>query len=467
MAEEKRFEEKRCQKAWSRSRPLFSRPLSDSDDSDWASSDDEWFPVTSPTLESYRSRKRSKSKKNGNKIVSEETPKVFTKTLREKTVKISKPPFSKPDTTGGLMELQEVRNYQTRNITRKNYKDPPADPQDDRFLYCYECKNMYVDPCPTHPILWIKSVKPLLCDAVETGKPDDCCCGKDERNHSRRTAPECFVHVGQSSIRGAGLGVWAEKEIPIGAIFGPYTGEIVPLEDILDQELKKRSRLGYAWLVRGNHLGTKSHLVDAFHPVLSNWLRVGLHMPKVNVQYVNCARHDEEQNLVTIQYRGKIYYRACQTIKPGYELLTYYGDKFAKELGIISRSTAHNDANEQDSSSLNLKCGDCDKEFRNRPLLMTHLKTHSTFAAFKCDKCKERFKFKRSLNSHMLKHAGLKPYACSHCEKSFSQSGNLRIHISSVHKGSSFVLSETIFLFTLRKIFLTIRKSQNTHRFGS
>lgn len=104
---------------------------------------------------------------------------------------------------------------------------------------CYECEKMYIDPCPTHPILWIKSVKPLLCDAVETEKPEDCCCGKDERNHSRRTAPEPFVHVGRSCIKGAGLGVWAEKDIPLGAIFGPYTGEIVPLENISDQELKK------------------------------------------------------------------------------------------------------------------------------------------------------------------------------------------------------------------------------------
>ncbi|VDN97736.1 unnamed protein product [Rodentolepis nana] len=368
MAEEKRLEEKRRQKAWSRSRPLFSRPLSDSDDSDFASSDDEWCPGTSPPpLESNRSKRRSKLKKNVKKIASEEPHKVVTETVKETTLKINKPQFSKPESTGGLMELQEVKNYQTRNITRKNYKEPPADPQDDRFLFCYECKNMYIDPCPTHPILWIKSVKPLLCDAVKTGKPDDCCCGKDERNHSRRTAPECFLRVGQSSIRGAGLGVWAEKEIPMGAVLGPYTGEIVPLENIPDQELKKRSRLGYAWLVRGNHLGTKSHLVDAFHPILSNWLR---------------------------------------TIKPGYELLTYYGDKFAKELGIISRSTAHIEKNDQDSSSLNLKCGDCDKEFRNRSTLMQHLKTHSTFAAFKCDECEERFKYKQSLNQHMLTHTG-------------------------------------------------------------
>ncbi|VDL56700.1 unnamed protein product [Hymenolepis diminuta] len=313
LADEKRSEEERHQKAWSRSRPLFSRHISDSDDSDWVSTGDEWFPLNPlPFSQSKRSRKQVTQKKLMNKIVLKESVKVMVENVGGKAAKINKSPSSKSDASGGLMELHEVKNYPTRNITRKNYKEPPADPQDDRFLYCYECKKMYVDSCPTHSTLWIKSVKPLLCDAVETGKSDDCCCGKDKRNHSRRTAPESFVHVGRSSIRGAGLGVWAEKDIPMGAVLGPYTGEIVPLENIPDHELKKRSRLGYAWLVRENHYGTKSHLVDAFHPILSNWLRVGLYILKDNIKYVNCARHNEEQNLVAIQYRGKIYYRACQ-----------------------------------------------------------------------------------------------------------------------------------------------------------
>ncbi|VDP92983.1 unnamed protein product, partial [Echinostoma caproni] len=43
--------------------------------------------------------------------------------------------------------------------------------------------------------------------------------------------------------------------------------------------------------------------------------------------FVNCARCEEEQNLVTIQYRGKIYYRACEDIQKNKELLTYYGSE--------------------------------------------------------------------------------------------------------------------------------------------
>ncbi|XP_008562901.1 PREDICTED: histone-lysine N-methyltransferase PRDM9-like [Galeopterus variegatus] len=52
-------------------------------------------------------------------------------------------------------------------------------------------------------------------------------------------------------------------------------------------------------------------------------------------RYVNCARDDEEQNLVAIQYRGQIFYRTCQVIRPGCELLVWYGEEYGEELGIL------------------------------------------------------------------------------------------------------------------------------------
>ena len=55
----------------------------------------------------------------------------------------------------------------------------------------------------------------------------------------------------------------------------------------------------------------------------SNWLR-----------YINCARNEEEQNLVAFQYHGEIYYRSFKKIHPGNELFVWYGDQYAKDLGI-------------------------------------------------------------------------------------------------------------------------------------
>ena len=69
--------------------------------------------------------------------------------------------------------------------------------------------------------------------------------------------------------------------------------------------------------------GKLSHFIDGEDESNSNWLR-----------YVNCPRCENEQNLVAFQYRGEIYYHTYKDITPGTELLVWYGDKFAKELGI-------------------------------------------------------------------------------------------------------------------------------------
>ena len=52
------------------------------------------------------------------------------------------------------------------------------------------------------------------------------------------------------------------------------------------------------------------------------------------VRYVNCARNEEEQNLIAFQYRGGILYRSCCLVTPGEELLVWYGDEYARHLGI-------------------------------------------------------------------------------------------------------------------------------------
>ncbi|XP_035873275.1 histone-lysine N-methyltransferase PRDM9-like isoform X1 [Phyllostomus discolor] len=51
------------------------------------------------------------------------------------------------------------------------------------------------------------------------------------------------------------------------------------------------------------------------------------------MRYVNCARDDEEQNLVAFQYHGQIFYRTCRVVRPGCELLVWFGDEYGQELG--------------------------------------------------------------------------------------------------------------------------------------
>ena len=52
-------------------------------------------------------------------------------------------------------------------------------------------------------------------------------------------------------------------------------------------------------------------------------------------RYVNCARKESEQNLIAFQHGGQVLYRCCRPVRSGEELLVWYGDDYAKELGII------------------------------------------------------------------------------------------------------------------------------------
>ena len=63
--------------------------------------------------------------------------------------------------------------------------------------------------------------------------------------------------------------------------------------------------------------------VDSADPRTSNWLR-----------YVNCARHPRELNLEMLPCYGKVFFMTRREVKKGEELLLYYGDSYALELGI-------------------------------------------------------------------------------------------------------------------------------------
>jgi len=73
--------------------------------------------------------------------------------------------------------------------------------------------------------------------------------------------------------------------------------------------------------------GRITHWVDGRDPQRSNWLR-----------FINCAESVETQNMTAFQSGGDIYYRTVQAVKPDTELLVWYGDDYASELGLISVS---------------------------------------------------------------------------------------------------------------------------------
>ncbi|XP_036880969.2 histone-lysine N-methyltransferase PRDM9-like [Manis javanica] len=198
-------------------------------------------------------------------------------------------------------EETEGKTYNLRERKGCVYQEV-SEPQDDDYLYCEKCQKVFIDSCAVHgPAVFIKDT------AVDKGHP----------NRSALTLPP-GLKIRPSSIPEAGLGVWNEtSDLPLGVHFGPYEGQITEDEETANN--------GYSWQIT---TGRNSCLyVDGKDKSWANWMR-----------YVNCARDDEEQNLVAFQYHSQIFYRTCQLIRPGSELLVWYGDEYGQELGIERRS---------------------------------------------------------------------------------------------------------------------------------
>ena len=69
-------------------------------------------------------------------------------------------------------------------------------------------------------------------------------------------------------------------------------------------------------------------LIDAQDETKSNWMR-----------FVNCASNFGEQNMRAFQYKSNIYYCTITAVEPNSELLVWYGDEYAKTLGLFTPST--------------------------------------------------------------------------------------------------------------------------------
>ncbi|KAJ0182902.1 hypothetical protein K1T71_000878 [Dendrolimus kikuchii] len=80
------------------------------------------------------------------------------------------------------------------------------------------------------------------------------------------------------------------------------------------------------------------------------------------------------------------------------------------------------------------KCNICSVTYNSRYHLNEHSRKHLNSNRYKCDMCSKEFKYKSSLKIHMFLHSGGKPkHLCDVCGTSFNDRTNLRIHERSVH----------------------------------
>ncbi|XP_043237196.1 histone-lysine N-methyltransferase PRDM9-like isoform X2 [Amphibalanus amphitrite] len=313
-----------------------------------------------------------------------------------------------------------------------NYRD--VDGLDDSNIFCDVCCRDWDGECPVHgPLKIIHDTK---------ARP-----GIGDVDRDVKTLPPS-LSSGQSTNPASGTGVLAEKDIPARQRLGPYEGTLTT------EQGQARSRTtGYRWQIKkGKRV---HHSVNAEDPSCSNWLR-----------RVNCARSEEEQNLVAFQYRGQVYFRTSKPVPRGSELLVYYGDDSAREL------TVHSETSEESVTSSpagpsssgisgSFQCPHCGFRCLGQQNLDGHVKkshsrigkngrfkseqcqystdrftnmkhhqrTHAGERPHRCDICTARFTQRSHLTAHMLTHTGVQPYGCSICMAGFTRRSTLNTHM--------------------------------------
>lgn len=162
---------------------------------------------------------------------------------------------------------------------------------------------------------------------------------------------------------------------------------------------------------------------------------------------VKCARFPEEQNLIAVQVQDQIFYEACKEIRPGQELLVWYGDCYMQFLGIPLTLKDHR----EDSTVVPLTEGQsrtlcCFESLLSAPLVSFYHRANifylifspDTADGFKCDRCGKVFAYKYYRDKH-LKYTrcvdqGDRKFPCHLCNRSFEKRDRLRIHILHVHE---------------------------------
>jgi hypothetical protein len=196
----------------------------------------------------------------------------------------------------------------------------------------------------------------------------------NEPDRAERTLSRVLA-LGESSVQGAGLGVWTRVPLAEGHVFGPFEGVRTRVQDFADpsayswtvsytvscQAIAAPSALsvcrsatlalfsvpGLAQIKRADKVVAE---LDAADSSRSNWMR-----------YVNCAASKAQLNIkpfqvsrppsprrqsplafpvfynASSQFQGQLYYRTVCEVPAHTELMVYYGDTYARLLGIDTR----------------------------------------------------------------------------------------------------------------------------------
>lgn len=277
----------------------------------------------------------------------------------------------------------------------------------------------------------------------------------------------------ESSIPGAGLGIWAKRKMEVGERLGPYV--------VAPRAALKEADFGWEQMLTDTEvssqescikkisedLGSEKFCVDASQAGAGSWLK-----------YIRVACSCDDQNLTMCQINEQIYYKVIKDIEPGEELLAHVKEG-AYSLGVMAPSLDEDptfrcdECDELFQCKLDLRrhkkyacsssgaplyeglgeelkpegliggsdgqaheCKDCERMFPNKYSLEQHMIVHTEEREYKCDQCPKAFNWKSNLIRHQMSHDSGKRFECENCVKVFTDPSNLQRHIRSQHVGA-------------------------------
>ena len=124
-----------------------------------------------------------------------------------------------------------------------------------------------------------------------------------------------IVYFKKSTIRCAGIGAFARKDIPEDMRLGEYQGRILSNEEALELPNSKSHYLFEINVRKGDNI-----YVDARLLKYANWCRF--------VNSIKKPHQRKKENVRYYQYGQKIWLKTTRDIKEGEELICDYGDEY-------------------------------------------------------------------------------------------------------------------------------------------
>ena len=76
------------------------------------------------------------------------------------------------------------------------------------------------------------------------------------------------------------------------------------------------------------------------------------------------------------------------------------------------------DHEQHKTTQVRYKCDQCNKTFKRKSNLKSHLKVHTDFA-YICTYCNKKFARSGNLHQHVRIHTNEKPFSCKYCNKAY------------------------------------------------